>query len=155
MKLIVSGNNIELTKSLKEYVETKSQKLEAHFDFVREVHVFLTVDKNKSISNNQHAEATIHVSGAVMRVSSTSPSMYASIDLLIDKMDRSLSKYKTKLLHRAKSSHGESIRKISAVEEPVKESETVAGIVNEESDYDAIYYTYSDEEAELLEPQRS
>jgi putative sigma-54 modulation protein len=142
MKIIVNGRNIELTKAIKDYVTEKLSRLDHHFDFVQEVHVFLSVDKNPSIHDNQHAEATVHVPGAVIRVETSKDSLYASIDTLIDKINRSLRKHKTKLLQRVKhGNHGESIRFPS---EPVAEEPHL-----DEEDIDQVFLTY-EEEAEII-----
>lgn len=141
MRIIVNGRNIHLTDAIKTYVTEKFSRLEHHYDFIHEIHVFLGVEKNPSISNNQLAEATVHVNGAVVRVEESSDSLYASIDKLVDKVDRSLNKHKTKLLHRAKSgrsSGGESIRKVG-VEEPVAVDET-----EEAEDFEGVYFTYDE-----------
>lgn len=105
MRTIVNGRNITLTQSIKDYIEEKLQKLQAHYDFVQEVHVFLSVEKNPRIAEGQKAEATVHVNGGVLRLEAQAEQLYASIDGLVEKADRSLQKYKTKLLHRSKSGH--------------------------------------------------
>ncbi len=129
MKIIVSGRNIDLTKAIKEHVTEKFDKLDHHFDFIQEVHIFLSVEKNPKIKENHLAEATVHVSGAIVRVETKSENLYASIDDLVRKVDRSLKKHKTKLLRRSKRDHvSESIRKQGfedAVAEEVDELEEV------------------------------
>jgi putative sigma-54 modulation protein len=139
MKIIVSGRNIELTKAIKDHVVDKLNKLQHHYDFLVDVHVYLSVEKKKSIAENQRAEATIHVNGAVLRVSSCTGDLYASIDKLVEKIDRSLSKHKTKLLHR--NIHGkhleDSIRQTQIVEEPVDPNDI---------DADELYWIYQEED---------
>lgn len=144
MRIIVNGRNIQLTDAIKDHVSEKFNRLDHHYDFIREVHVFLSVEKNPSISKGQIAEATIHVSGAVVRVEVSSDNLYTSIDMLVDKVDRSLNKHKTKLLQRAKSgrsAHGESIRKVG-FEEALAEAEHVK---TEEEALEGVYFTYDDE----------
>jgi putative sigma-54 modulation protein len=140
MKIIVSGRNIELTKAIKDHVVDKLKKLEHHYDFLVDVHVYLSVEKKKSIADNQRAEATIHVNGAVLRLSCCTSDLYTSIDQLVGKIDRSLSKHKTKLLHRnIQGKHQEdSIRQTQIVEEPVDLSEV---------DNDELYWVYQEEDA--------
>jgi putative sigma-54 modulation protein len=142
LKVIVNGRNIDLTDAIKGQVHEKLERLEHHYDFIQEIHVFLSVDKNPRIKDNQHAEATVHVKGAVVRVEVKTDNLYASIDKLVDKIDRSLRKHKTKLLGRAKSAkEGESIRK-SGFEE------AVAAESLEEEDVEGVYLTFTDEEEE-------
>src|SRR4051794_29540735 len=100
MQIVTNGRNLELTEAIKDYVQQKVSRLEKHFDFILEVHVILEVEKNPRISENQLAEATVHVNGAVIRVEAASENLYASIDKLVDKVERSLRKYKTKLMNR-------------------------------------------------------
>jgi len=117
MKIIVSGRNIELTPAIKDHVTDQFRKLFEHFDFLQEVHVFLSVEKNPSIRANHLAEATVHIHGAIIRVSVATENLYSSIDQLEKKAFRSLGKQKNKLLKRSKhDASGESIRK-QAIEE--------------------------------------
>ena len=100
MQLNVSGHHVEVTESLREYVETKIEKIERHFDIVSDVHCILTVEKL------QHkAEATINVSGGTIYADAIEEDMYAAIDGLMDKLDRRVRKHKEKLVdHHARDS---------------------------------------------------
>lgn len=100
MQLNVSGHHVEVTDSLREYVETKISKVERHFDIVSDVHCILTVEKL------QHkAEATVHVNGGTIYADETKEDMYAAIDGLIDKLDRRVRKHKEKRVdHHARDS---------------------------------------------------
>jgi putative sigma-54 modulation protein len=100
MQLNVSGHHVEVTESLREYVETKIEKLERHFDIVSDVHCILTVEKL------QHkAEATVNVNGGTIYADAIEEDMYAAIDGLIDKLDRRVRKHKEKLVdHHARDS---------------------------------------------------
>lgn len=143
MKLIVNGRNIELTEAIKSYVAEKVGRLEQHYDFIQEVHVFLGVEKNPRINNGHLAEATVVVNRAVLRVETSSQDLYGSIDLLVDKIERVLNRHKTKLLGRAKSAKGESIRKVDVEDPAVAAADTSAF----EDDEEGVYFTF-DEEAE-------
>ncbi len=92
MQISITGHHLEVTDSLRSYVETKFQKLERHFDHVTDVHVILGVEKL-----NQKAEATVHISGATLFAEDHQEDMYAAIDNLVDKLDRQLIKHKEKL----------------------------------------------------------
>ena len=100
MQLNVSGHHVEVTDSLRDYVETKISKVERHFDIVSDVHCILTVEKL------QHkAEATVHVNGGTIYADATEEDMYAAIDGLIDKLDRRVRKHKEKRAdHHARDS---------------------------------------------------
>ena len=91
MQLNVTGHHIDMTESLQNYVENKMEKLERHFDNVTNVHVVLTVEKQR-----QKAEATIHLAGANLFADAENEDMYAAIDALTDKLDRQIKKHKEK-----------------------------------------------------------
>jgi putative sigma-54 modulation protein len=141
MKLIVNGRNIELTDAIKAYVSEKIGRLEHHYDFIQEIHVFLSVEKNPRINESQLAEATVVVNRAVLRVEVSSIDLYGSIDKLVDKVERVLSRHKTKLLGRAKSAKGESIRKAGTEEG----AESLLG-PDEDDLLQGVFLTYEDEE---------
>jgi len=92
MQISVTGHHIEVTEPLKNYVESKFERLERHFDHVTDVHVILSVEKLI-----QKAEATVQVSGATLFAEDHQEDMYAAIDSLIDKLDRQIKKHKEKL----------------------------------------------------------
>ena len=92
MQINLTGHHVDITDSLRNYVDTKFSKLERHFDHISNVHVILNVEKL-----NQKAEATMHLSGAEVFASSEDPDMYAAIDSMIDKLDRQVIRHKEKL----------------------------------------------------------
>ena len=101
MQISVSGQHLEITESLRDYVTTKLGKLERYFDKVTNVHAILSVEKLR-----QKAEATIHINGANLFAEAENEDMYAAIDALADKLDRQLKKHKEKRSdhHRGSSS---------------------------------------------------
>lgn len=107
MKLLIHGKNIEITDSLREYVNQKIEKATNHFqNLTTEVDVHLSVARNPRITPRQTAEVTLFVNGAVIRAEESSENLYASIDLVADKITRQLRKYKEKRTpnHRQKTS---------------------------------------------------
>lgn len=92
MQLNLSGQHIEITDSLRDHVNKKFEKLTRHFDRMTNVHVILTVEKQR-----QKAEATVHVSGADLFASDESENMYTAIENLVSKLDRQVIKYKDKI----------------------------------------------------------
>ncbi|TAF56787.1 MAG: ribosome-associated translation inhibitor RaiA [Oscillatoriales cyanobacterium] len=97
MKLVIQGKNIDITDSLRDYVDQKVKKAVNHFqNLTTEVDVHLSIEKNPRITSSQAAEVTIYANGTVIRAHETSESMYASIDLVADKIARQLRKYKEK-----------------------------------------------------------
>ena len=101
MQINLTGHHVEITDSLRNYVNEKMEKLERHFDKVSNTHVILSVE------NVRHkAEATVHMSGNDIFAEATETDMYAAIDALVDKLDRQVKKYKEKIKnhHHLKSS---------------------------------------------------
>ena len=92
MQISVTGHHIDVTSALKNYVESKFERLERHFDHVTDVHVILGIE-----NINKKAEATVHISGAKLFAEDQQEDMYAAIDGLIDKLDRQVRKHKGKI----------------------------------------------------------
>ena len=101
MKFIIIGKNIDVTPGLKEAVESKLKKLERYFTPDTEIHVTLSVQKER-----QKIEVTIPVKGGIIRSEQQSNDMYVSIDLVEEVIERQLRKYKNKLV--AKHQEGSS-----------------------------------------------
>jgi len=101
MKLLIQGNNIEVTEAIHNYVLEKLEKAVKHFETITsKVDVHLSVERNERIPNRHKAEVTVHANGAVIRAQEGSENLYASIDLVSDKIARQLRKYKEKQLHK-------------------------------------------------------
>ena len=100
MQIELTGHHIEITDSLRDYVNEKIARLERHFDKVSNTHVILAVEGGR-----HKAEATVHMSGHDVFANCTEDDMYASIDGLVDKLDRRVRKYKEKSVdHHARES---------------------------------------------------
>ena len=95
MNLKLTGNHVEITDAMREYVISKISKITRHFDHVIDVSVILSVEKLK-----QKAEANVHVRGKDIFVETDSEDMYASIDSLVDKLVWQILKHKEKNLER-------------------------------------------------------
>ncbi len=92
MQINITGQNLKITESLKEYIEKKFEKLTRHFDHVINIHVVLAVEKLE-----HNAEASLQVSGNKIFANASNEGMYAAIDKLVDKLDRQIVKHKEKL----------------------------------------------------------
>ena len=92
MKFIIIGRNIDITEGLKSAVQEKLGKLERYFTPETEIHVTLSVEKDR-----QKIEVTIPVKGNIIRSEQVSSDMYVSIDLVEEVIERQLRKYKTKI----------------------------------------------------------
>ena len=95
MKFIILGKNIDVTEGLKSAVEEKIGKLEKYFAEDTEVHVTLSVEKDR-----QKIEVTIPVKGNIIRSEQVSNDMYVSIDLVEEVIERQLKKYRKKLIEK-------------------------------------------------------
>ncbi len=100
MKILIEGKNIELTGALKDYVNDKFSRLQKHYEHIikeHDVRVQLSTAKNPRITNNSITEVTIFLDGKIIRSEHASEDMYASIDLVADKLERQLHKYKDRV----------------------------------------------------------
>ena len=95
MRYIISGKNIEVTEGLRTAITDKLGKLERYFTPDTEVHVTLSVEKER-----QKIEVTIPVKGTVIRSEQVSNDMYVSIDLVEEVIERQLKKYKKKIISK-------------------------------------------------------
>ena len=95
MKFIIIGRNIDVTEGLKSAVQEKLGKLERYFTLETEIHVTLSVEKDR-----QKIEVTIPVKGNIIRSEQVSSDMYVSIDLVEEVIERQLRKYKTKIVNQ-------------------------------------------------------
>lgn len=91
MQLNITGHHLDVTDPLREYIESKFERIQRHNDQITNTHVILTVEKNV-----QSAEATVHIAGADLFAQADDEDMYAAIDALADKLDRQLIKHKQK-----------------------------------------------------------
>ena len=95
MKLVLQSKNIEITDAIRDYVNQKITKAVSHFENITTgIDVNLSVAKNPRIAASQVAEVTIYANGATIRAEEASEHLYASIDLVADKISRQLRKYK-------------------------------------------------------------
>ena len=92
MQVSLSGHHVDITDSLRNYVNEKIERLDRHFDQALDIHIVLTVEKLR-----HKAEATLHVSGNNLHADDVKEDMYAAIDGLVDKLDRQGKKHKEKI----------------------------------------------------------
>lgn len=94
MKLLIHGRNLDVTPALREYTETKLERAIHHFDdLVKEADVHLSVARNPRVPQ-QTAEVTVFANGTVIRAQERSENLYASIDLVANKLARQLRRFK-------------------------------------------------------------
>jgi len=98
MRITVKGKNIAVTPALREHVEKKLGKLPRYFDSIKEATATLSVEKNRHI-----VEVTMPLNGGMLlRAEEETQDMYASIDLVVEKLERQIEKYKTRIARKLK-----------------------------------------------------
>ena len=93
MQITIVGHHVEVTDALRDYVNSKMDHLKRLEDYVKSIHVTLSIE-NQQLHN---AAAKVTVTGNDLFAESIEETMYASIDALADKLERQLVKYKEKL----------------------------------------------------------
>lgn len=94
MKFNIRGNNLEVTPALREYAEKKLSRLERYFDTPVEAEVYVSL----AVQRDEHkVEVTVPLPGLLIRAEEARDDMYASIDLVVEKLERQIRKYKTKV----------------------------------------------------------
>lgn len=97
MKIVIQGKNIEITEAINNYAHHKVSKAIQHFEgMVTEVDINLSVYRHPHAQTQQMTEVTTYVKGTVIRAAEKHENLYASIDLVADKLTRQLKKYKDK-----------------------------------------------------------
>jgi putative sigma-54 modulation protein len=99
MRYVIRGHNLEVTDALHEFVERKLSRLERYFEDVgeTEAHAVLAV-----IKDQHRVEVTIPFPGVIVRAEESSEDMYASVDLVVEKLERQIRKYKTRINRKAR-----------------------------------------------------
>lgn len=92
MQINFTGHQIEVTPAIRQYTQTKLERLQRRFDKIISTNVIFNVEKIRNI-----AEATIYLAGAEIHASAEEENLYSAIDSLADKLDRQITKYKEKL----------------------------------------------------------
>ena len=95
MNLNLTGNHLDITPAIRDYVIAKLDRITRHFDHVIDVQVVMSVAKLR-----HKVEANLHARGKDIHVEAVELDMYAAIDALVDKLDRQVVKHKEKLALR-------------------------------------------------------
>ncbi len=107
MRLQVKGKNVELSPALRDYAQKRLGKLEKHLNDSARVELELAAERNPSIGASQVAEATVWTKGPVLRARESSHDMKASIDMLVDKLERQANRLRDKRKRGPGRSHAE------------------------------------------------
>ncbi len=99
MKINIRGKNVEVTPALEEHVNKKMAKLTKYFEDNAEAHVVLSVTREEHV-----VELTVMFNSLILRSEENTGDMYASIDLVVEKIEKQIAKYKTKLHKKLRQS---------------------------------------------------
>ena len=103
MDILVKGRNLSVTEALDRYASEKVKKVEKFFDEERSdarAEVELTHERNRAVSEPEVAEATLFINGTVLKAKQATSDMYASIDGMVDKLERQVRRYRGRQLAR-------------------------------------------------------
>ncbi|HYY64550.1 MAG TPA: ribosome-associated translation inhibitor RaiA [Gaiellaceae bacterium] len=117
MQLRVKGRGVEVTDAIRSYAEKRLGKLERQLPDPR-IELELSAETNPSIKANNVAEATVWTKGPVLRARESSQDMRASIDQLVDKLERQVTRYREKRGRRRRASRQAPDEGIPMPEEP-------------------------------------
>lgn len=104
MKMIIKGRHMEVTPAIREYAEEKIGRIAKVLDsMLMSAEVELFTEKNPSIENGQVAEVTVYTKGHVIRAKEAATDMYAAIDLVSEKLESQVRKFKTKIVDKRRT----------------------------------------------------
>jgi putative sigma-54 modulation protein len=105
MNLTISGHHLDVTPAIREYVQNKLERITRHFDQVIDSHVILCIDNLTEKEKRQKAEINLRVAGKILHITSAAHDLYAAIDMLMDRLDRQVVKYKQMLQNHSHMAH--------------------------------------------------
>jgi len=93
MNIHITGRHLDVTQGLRDHINEKIAYLETHFDRLMDVHIVLHIEKG----GHQIAEATLHIAHQpTLHAKGETADMYASIDMMVDKLKTQIQKHKEK-----------------------------------------------------------
>lgn len=126
MKYNIRGQRFQVTDALREYVEKKLSRLEKYFEAPTS-----DIQVTMSVTKGQHTvEVTIPLVGVMLRAEEKSEDMYASIDLVVDKLERQIRKHKTKVNRK--------FRQHSGVKALFREEGSAVGVLENEEELELV-----------------
>ncbi|GFN22746.1 MAG: ribosome-associated translation inhibitor RaiA [Thermoanaerobacteraceae bacterium] len=124
MRIIVRGKNLQVTDALRRYAEKRLNKLEKFLGENVEVQVNMSVARDRHI-----VEVTAALDGYLLRGEEATGDMYSSIDLVLEKLEKQMEKYKTKLARRVKNNTFKEWAEANPAREEVHEADDEPKIV--------------------------
>jgi putative sigma-54 modulation protein len=102
LNIVIKGSNMKITDALRQYVQDKIGRTTKYFDRIQSAEVELTCQDHKSAEESQRVQVTMNANGTIFRCEESSISMYASIDIVAEKLERQLKRYKKKLITKGR-----------------------------------------------------
>ncbi len=130
MNIVVRSRNLEVTPRLQEYVDKKVGKLDRFLPTIDEARMELSMEQTQSAQNSQIAQLTVRSRGRILRAEERDQDIFAAIDMVSDKMQRQVSRYKDRLYGRGqpRSPEAAAVESMSGPEaEPEAEPEELIG----------------------------
>lgn len=115
----VRGENLEITPAIREYIENKVSKLEKYFSNELEANVYANAKVYKN--GNQKIEITVPLKGVTLRAEEVNSDLYASVDLVVDKLERQIRKHKTRINRKGREKGVEFATLVTAETENIEE----------------------------------
>ena len=107
----LTGLNIEVTDAMRQYAEDKLGKLDRISDQIVDARVVMSYDSNQNAANPAKVEVQLNVPGGVIRAEERGLDTYAAVDLVVDKLERQLRRFKGRLI-------GQRTERVEIPEEP-------------------------------------
>jgi putative sigma-54 modulation protein len=117
MQLIVQGKNIQVTDRLRDYVETKVDRLDRYLPTITDARMDLATESTRSYGDRQVAQLTVHSKGMMLRAEERSGDIFTSVDMVMDKMKRQIDRYKSKRRDRIREVQTGELPEVEMIEE--------------------------------------
>lgn len=125
MEIVVRGRNVTVTERVEEYVEKKIGKLERYLPIIDEARMELSQEETRSAQHRMIAQLTVRSRGKVLRAEERDQDLFAAIDLVAEKMQRQITRFKDRLYSKGQMRGAETVR-VPETTEAVAAVEAVA-----------------------------
>jgi putative sigma-54 modulation protein len=132
MQLIVQGKNIQVTDRLREYVETKVDRLDRYLSTITDARMELASERTRKHGDRQIAQLTVHSKGMMLRAEERSSDIFTSVDMVMDKMRRQIDRYKSKRRDRFRGAQDREVEPL--LEEGEVDAEGLLDEITEDDD---------------------
>jgi len=123
MPVRVQGKHIAVTDALRAYAEQKLAKLPRYFDRVQDAQVVLSVARDRTRGRAQVVEVTVWCDGLVLRAEETSEDMYTSIDRAVEKLERQIEKFRSRIIEKRRLDESRRRRRVQQSAEAALEAQ--------------------------------